>query len=219
MTYLLRVVLPDRPGTLGALASALGAEGADILSVDVVERGGGSAVDDLVVDMPSSRLPDVLITAAEAVDGVVVESVRPFAGALDTTRELELVETIAARPEEGLIRLAEGVPRLFRSAWALITENTGEGTRVRRVASSAAAPETEAAELPWLPLSKATVLDPDAGHTVPDAWTALDTELAAAPLGRPERAVVVGRPGGPAFRPSELARLSHLAGIVATITG
>lgn len=219
MTYLLRVVLPDRPGTLGALASALGAEGADILSVDVVERGGGSAVDDLVVDMPSSRLPDVLITAAEAVDGVVVESVRPFAGALDTTRELELVEAITARPDEGLTRLAEGVPRLFRSAWALITESTGEGRRVRRVASSAAAPETEAAELPWLPLDKATVLDPQAGQTVPDAWTALDTELAAAPLGRPERAVVVGRPGGPAFRPSELARLSHLAGIVATITG
>jgi len=219
VTYLLRVVLPDRPGTLGALASALGAEGADILSVDVVERGGGTAVDDLVVDMPSSRPPDVLITAAEAVRGVVVESVRPFAGALDTTRELELVEAVAAHPEQGMALLAEGVPRLFRSAWALVTEATGEGSRVRRVASSGAAPETEAAELRWLPLDKATVLDPVGGHTVPEAWTDLDTELAAAPVGRPERAVVVGRPGGPAFRPSELARLSHLAGIVATIVG
>jgi len=219
VTYLLRVVLPDRPGTLGALASALGTEGADILSVDVVERGGGSAVDDLVVDMPSSRPPDVLITAAESVHGVVVESVRPFAGALDTTRELELVEAVAARPEMGVILLAEGVPGLFRSAWALVTESTGAGAAVRRVASSVAAPETEAAELAWLPLDKATVLDPAGGHVVPEAWTALDTELAAAPLGRPERAVVVGRPGGPAFRPSELARLSHLAGIVATIVG
>lgn len=219
MTYLLRVVLPDRPGTLGALASALGAEGADILSVDVVERGGGVAVDDLVVDMPSSRPPDVLITAAEAVYGVEVESVRPFAGALDTTRELELVEAVAAEPEDGIGKLAEGVPRLFRSAWALVAETTGEGARVRRVAASAAAPETEAAEMPWLPLDKAVVLDPAGGHSVPEAWTALDTELAAAPVGRPERVVVVGRPGGPAFRPSELARLSHLAGIVATIVG
>ncbi|GLZ47901.1 amino acid-binding protein [Actinomycetospora sp. NBRC 106375] len=219
MTYLLRVVLPDRPGTLGSLASALGAEGADILSVDVVERGAGSAVDDLVVDMPSSRPPDVLITAAEAVHGVIVESVRPFAGALDTTRELELVEAVAAHPEEGVRLLAEGVPGLFRSAWALVTETTGEGQGVRRVASSPAAPETEAAELSWLPLDKATVLDPIGGHTVPEAWTDLDTELAAAPVGRPERALVVGRPGGPAFRPSELARLSHLCGIVATIVG
>ena len=53
-------------------------------------------MDDLVVDMPSSRPPDVLITAAESVHGVVVESVRPFAGALDTTRELELVEAVSS---------------------------------------------------------------------------------------------------------------------------
>lgn len=218
MTYLLRVVLPDRPGTLGALASALGAEGADILSVDVVERSDGAAVDDLVVDMPASRPPDVLITAAESVRGVVVESVRPFAGALDTTRELELVEAIAAHPADGLGRLVEGVPRIFRSAWALITESTGQGHAVRRVASSSAAPETEATALTWLPLARATVLDPaGGGHAVPDAWTALDTELAAAPLGHARRALVLGRPGGPAFRPSELARLSHLAGIAATI--
>jgi hypothetical protein len=31
--------------------------------------------------------------------------------------------------------------------------------------------------------------------------------------------LVVGRPGGPAFRPSELARLTHLAGIVSTVLG
>ena len=30
-------------------------------------------------------------------------------------------------------------------------------------------------------------------------------------------ALVVGRPGGPAFRPSELARLTHLTGIIATV--
>ncbi|NUT99783.1 MAG: ACT domain-containing protein, partial [Saccharothrix sp.] len=41
MSFLLRVQLPDRPGTLGAVASALGEIGADILSVDVVERGSG----------------------------------------------------------------------------------------------------------------------------------------------------------------------------------
>lgn len=219
MTYLLRVVLPDRPGTLGALASALGSEGADILSVDVVERGSGSAVDDLVVDLAAGRPPDVLITAAESVNGVVVESVRPFAGALDTARELELVEAVTARPDEGMALLVDGVPKIFRSAWALVTEATGTGTGVRRVASSSAAPETQATTLPWLPLARATVLDPLAGHEVPQAWTDLDTELAAAPLGRGDRAVVVGRPGGPAFRPSELARLSHLAGIVATVIG
>ena len=87
------------------------------------------------------------------------------------------------------------------------------------MASSAAAPETEATELAWLPLDKATVLDPAGGHVVPEAWTALDTELAAAPVGPPRAGARRRPPGGPAFRPSELARLSHLAGIVATIVG
>ena len=59
----------------------------------------------------------------------------------------------------------------------------------------------------------------DERHWVPEPWRALDTELAAAPFGTgtPPKTLVVGRPGGPIFRPSELARLAHLAGIVATV--
>ena len=75
MSYLLRVRLTDRPGSLGSLAVALGSVGADILSLDVVERGEGFAVDDIVVDLGPQSLPDTLITAAEALDGITV----PFA--------------------------------------------------------------------------------------------------------------------------------------------
>ncbi|GEL23202.1 amino acid-binding protein [Pseudonocardia sulfidoxydans NBRC 16205] len=218
MTFLLRVVLPDRPGSLGAVASALGEAGADILGVDVVERVDGIAVDDLTVELPSSRPPDVLITAAESVRDVQVESVRPYSGRLDTHRELELVDRIAAEPAHGLQLLAEEVPRLFRAGWSLVAVR--EGTRSWRLAESSAAPETRAGDLPWLPLAKAIVIDPDE-HWVPEPWRALDTELAAAPLGPAsvQQVLVVGRPGGPAFRPSELARLSHLAGIVTSVLG
>jgi hypothetical protein len=45
----------------------------------------------------------------------------------------------------------------------------------------------------------------------------MDTTLAAAPLGDHDTAVMLGRPGGPLFRPSEVARLGYVAGIVATI--
>jgi hypothetical protein len=69
-----------------------------------------------------------------------------------------------------------------------------------------------------LPLKRAIVIDPEL-HWVPEPWSALDTELAAAPFGADAAALVVGRPGGPAFRPSELARLTHLAGIVTTVLG
>ena len=41
--------------------------------------------------------------------------------------------------------------------------------------------------------------------------------LAAAPLGTTGRVLMLGRPGGPEFRPSEIARLGYLAGIIATV--
>ena len=72
VSYLLRVYLQDRPGSLGLLAVSLGSVGADILSLDVVERGDSYAVDDIVVEVPRGSLPDTLITAAENVDGVRV---------------------------------------------------------------------------------------------------------------------------------------------------
>jgi hypothetical protein len=215
VSFLLRVILPDKPGNLGAVASALGGAGADILSVDVVERGDGQAIDDLAVELPAGRPPDVLITAAESVPGVAVESVRPYTGHLDTHRELELVDEIAGNPAKGLALLADEVPRLFRAGWALVA--VSEPDRSYRIAESAAAPETRSGHLPWLPLDAAVALDER--HWVPEPWRALDTELAAAPFGTgtPPKTLVVGRPGGPIFRPSELARLAHLAGIVATV--
>ena len=42
MSYLLRLVVPDRPGILGAVATALGDAGVDIVSLDVLERGTAS---------------------------------------------------------------------------------------------------------------------------------------------------------------------------------
>ncbi|RSN16479.1 amino acid-binding protein [Amycolatopsis roodepoortensis] len=214
MSFLIRVQLPDTPGTLGAVATALGTVGADILSVDVVERGGGVAVDDLVVEIPSGRLPDALITAAESVDGVEVDAVRPYAGVLDTHRELELVEEIAATPATGLEILAEGVPRIIRAGWAVVVEHAEAGAV--RLASSNAAPETPITDLPWLPLERATILDAEEAW-VPETWKELGTELAATPLGKPGKALLVARPGGPNFRAAEVARLAHFAGIVAVV--
>src|SRR2546430_5689918 len=87
VSYLLRLVLPDRPGALGAVATALGEVGADITSVDVIERGTDHAIDDLVIELPPDRLADSLGTAAGSVPGVQVESIRPYAGTTDPHRE------------------------------------------------------------------------------------------------------------------------------------
>lgn len=211
MSYLLRVVLPDRPGMLGAVATALGEAGGDIVSLDVVERGPDGAVDDLVVAMPPGGLADRLITAAQRVPGVVVESLRPYYGAADLHRDLELVDVLAASPSEGLSLLVDGAPGVFRAGWAVLVE---VGPTVLR--ASAGAPDVDGLHLPWLPLASARRLDPRATW-VPERWQAVGTELAAAPVGSPDRAVLLARPGGPRFRASEVLRLTHLAGIAATV--
>ncbi|MCW2587405.1 MAG: hypothetical protein JWN55_2921, partial [Frankiales bacterium] len=71
--------------------------------------------------------------------------------------------------------------------------------------------------LPWLPLATARRMDARE-QWVPERWNTLGTELAAAPVGTAGTAVLVGRPGGPRFRASEVLRLAHLAGIAATVT-
>lgn len=213
MSYLLRIVLPDRPGALGAVATALGKVGADILSLDVIERGIGHAVDDLVIDLPPDKLADSLVTAAATVPGVQVESIRPYAGQIDPHRELELLDNLADRPSESLVLLAEGVARVFRAGWALVLAEPVD--RVATVLSAgSSAPEVKTLTVPWWPPKPARTLAPDADWAPAD-WDRLGTELAVAPLG--QGALLVGRP---ALRwlPSELVRLQHLAAIAATVT-
>ena len=213
MTYLLRVVLPDRPGMLGALATALGEAGADILSLDVVERGPEGAVDDLVVALPPGGLADRLLTAARSVDGAVVEHLRPHHGATDLHPDLALVDALAAEPARALLLLVEHCPAVFRAGWSAVVERGPAGARALHATSGAPALPPD---LPWLPLPGARRLDARADD-VPHDWRALGTELAAAPVGRPDLALLLGRPGGPAFRASEVLRLAHLAGITATV--
>ena len=50
-----------------------------------------------------------------------------------------------------------------------------------------------------------------------DAAERRAADAAAAPVGAPDRVVLLGRPGGPRFRASEVLRLTHLAGIAATV--
>jgi hypothetical protein len=215
-SYLLRVQLEDRPGSLGALAVALGSVGADILSLDVVERASGYAIDDLVVELPPGAMPDMLITAAENLDGVFVDAIRPHTGLLEAHRELELVDHIAAADgtAKQLQVLADEAPHVLRVGWCTVVRLRESGPK--RIVGSPGAPETQAAETPWLPIDAARALD-DTADWVPQLWRDMDTTLAAAPLSDPHTAVLLGRPGGPHFRPSEVARLGYLAGIVATI--
>jgi hypothetical protein len=214
VSFLIRVVLPDRPGALGTVASALGHAGADILSVDIVERSAGQATDDLVVELPSDRLADSLVSAASTVPGVRVESIRPYAGVIDPFRELELLEKLAVSHDDAPAVLADGVCRLFRAGWVLMLQAPqDDGGPAVVMARSAAAPELSTLASPWWPPSPPRSLTPDESWAPAD-WSSMDTELAVVPVGA--SALLVGRP---ALRwlASEIIRLSHLASIAATV--
>ena len=162
MSYLLRVLLPDRPGMLGAVATALGAAGADILGVDVVERSAGVAVDDLIVELPPGKLADSLVSAAVSVPGVSVESIqRYYAGCRRGAPGAGAAGRAGGRAGTGAAELlVSGAPRIFRAGWAVVVRYDERGPLVE--AASPAAPDLGDVDLPWLPLARAQVLDPTA---------------------------------------------------------
>ncbi len=93
-TYVVRMWLPDRPGALGQVASRIGAVRGEIVGIDILERGGGRAIDELVVELPDGALTTLLVQEVQQVDGVDVEEVRPVAEALHDPR-LDALETAA----------------------------------------------------------------------------------------------------------------------------
>src|SRR5690606_12942004 len=70
-----RVWVPDRPGALGQVASRIGAVGGDVLGIEVIDRGGGRAVDELTIQLVPAHV-ELLIREVNAVDGVDVEELR-----------------------------------------------------------------------------------------------------------------------------------------------
>jgi hypothetical protein len=207
-TYLLRLRLPDQPGVLGSVASALGSTGADIDSIVVVDQEPGYAVDDLVVSLPAGALADRLVSAASSVPGVVVETVQRHHGRRRMHDDLALLDDAVSSPDP-LAVLATGLPELMHASYAFMVDAGGtNGGAALLLASSMGAPDTHC-RAQWLPLEVAR--DVSAAELWDDPSVAgPDCELAAVPF-RETSAIVLGRIGGPAFRPAERTRLAHLA--------
>ena len=74
--FRLSVALPDRPGSLGLLASAIGAAGGDIRALVVLKSEGGQGFDDITVAVPGSD-PTDLIELLNSIGGVEVISINP----------------------------------------------------------------------------------------------------------------------------------------------
>lgn len=113
MDFMLRCVLPDRPGALARLAGAISTVGGDIQAVDVVEHGDGQALDDLEIRLDADRLP-TLLERLSALEGVRVIHAGPSRGHPgDAVTRLSIgLESLlngSAEPRRGLCTLIGGL--------------------------------------------------------------------------------------------------------------
>ncbi|WP_115684773.1 amino acid-binding ACT domain protein [Corynebacterium senegalense] len=216
MSYLIRVSLPDVPGSLGELAEAFGVIDADIRSVDIVQTDpSGTVTDDIVVDLPTGTLVDALITAAGSIEGVDVDSIRPFTGRVDRRGQIEMLARIASQTKNvasAMEELVSVLPQAMTSSWAVVLEDTGSG--LRRVAASQAAPGDDGSSPVALGVDSARILHEESDPWVPEPWWLLDTTLAACPLNGTDLLLVIGRIGGPDFLASEVTQIGDLGTII-----
>lgn len=70
----LKISLPDRPGSLGSVASAIGFAGGDIRKFTVVSNEAGRGIDDVVVAIPGTDPTDLLNVLGQ-IGGVEVISI------------------------------------------------------------------------------------------------------------------------------------------------
>jgi hypothetical protein len=217
MLLRLRVALPDRPGSLGQVARTLGVVGADIVSVMVLERVGGRAMDDFTMVWPASAPVDRVLAGLAAIPGVRVDGVwrgtelsEPGGG-----REVALIGQAAANPRNGLATVVDATPALFGADWAAaVAVGPGwagggprsPGTDTTVIYASWHAPEV----LPPL----------DIAPLRPRAVIAGDgTFVAVAPFQRAGLVLIVARggSGAPPFHGSEVERLAQLVGATAAV--
>jgi hypothetical protein len=201
--YVVRVWIPDRPGALGAVASRIGAVGGDLVGIDILERGGGRAIDELVVDLPDDKRVPLLISEMGEVDGVDVEELRPVVESLRDAR-LDALETAAVLVEQLsvdslLVALANHAAHDFDAEWATVIDLDAPSA----LASTGATPPVA-----WLGAFVAgsrLSAKVHAGECGPD-------EVAWASLSAADLELVIGRRGRP-FRARERRQLAALARI------
>ena len=212
MPYLVRVELPDVPGSLGRVASTIGEAGGDIEAIEIVEhRQDGTAVDDVLLETAPGVMPDSVVSACNELDGVRVLWVSRYAAGGNLFLDLEAVEALTETPDSALDELVDLLPITFRADWGMRLRSQDGTVQVHHATISA--PEIDGACPGWFPMQQAARL------SVPSGWNGLSqgTQLAGARLRTEDEIVVFGRRGGPDVLDSELARLHHLAALAVSI--
>lgn len=194
----LRVRVPDRPGTLGRAAAALGTAGIDIHQVRALERSCGRAILDLVVALPDAMLPGVVARILSGIPGVRVEGCWQAPDSLELDTDLGIVNEVLSTPRRAVPMLVDAMPRLLHAHWAVALSVPDGGV----VYASWRAPR---------------LVPPDLATVRARAFTAPDgSRVVMAPMG-PEHVLLAGRRNAPPFHTVEVHRLAMLGTAVATV--
>lgn len=202
-TFVVRVWIPDRPGALGQVASRIGAVRGDVAAIEILERGGGRAIDEIVVELLDASLVDALIREINEVDGVDVEEVRavegghidPWLDALETASQL----VGAGSAEELLEALVDHAYRGIGASWAAVVG--------LEVDAAVHASRGEIPAQPWL----SAFLD-GSRHSARQGSQNAARDVTWAPMPAAGVALVLGR-DGTAFRAKERHQVAALARI------
>ncbi len=204
----MRVWLPDRPGALGLLASCIGATGTEIIGIDILERDGTRAVDELTLEVAEAGAVESLVATVTQLEGVDVEDVRPlvsrlpFPGgdALEAAAGLLECQTTEAL----FAALTHSACSVFSGEWAAVMDPSGSVSTPALLGSAGTAPTPA-----WLAafVGGAQVIGTqyDGSHAGPRdvAWAGLDDAALVAVVGR----------DGPPFRRRERRELAKLCRI------
>ena len=204
--WVVRVWMDDRPGALGALAARIGAVGGNLVGIEILERGAGRVIDEVVVALEDAERLDLLVKEMQQVDGVDVESIRPVEGVVHDRHAdlLDLAADLVACPTPSAVlrSLCDGLAEAFSTAWIAVVdpvsgvvggagERPADGWVTAFLAGSRHAPEVATIEgellvVPLAPTAMMLVLD-RSGEPFRDRerrWIDSTARVAGAALGR-----------------------------------
>ena len=195
----LRVSVADRPGSLAALTSALSRAGANVLSVTVLERDQGRAVDDLLLEWPYGRSWHDLTRLLEDCRGLRIHGIRYIATTAPTS-DADLIRQAVDQPERALETVVDGLSHVLLADWA-------------------AAFDRRKPRLPIFGTSGAPTPLPEtaASFDRPRALTDGAQALIVAAVPGSSVRVLVGRYEGPGFTTTEVQRCAALLDVAASV--
>jgi hypothetical protein len=203
VAYRLRIELPDRPGALAGVTSEIAGSDANILSIDVHEVDGDTAIDEIVVEVPEGWAPGAL-AGSLALSGVgnllssrlVVASDDPVTGALEAVVAMVSGNpgSVDAECTQALLSLAVGSSAHLLDVEAARLDATGRLAIERRGPIVSRVEEGD--DVRWVLAAPDDAADP---HTVALVTRPIDMRFSATEVSRVEallrirRSLLIGR--------------------------